>query len=73
MFEFFSKQLWLFTEETREEMASDPKTDFIPDLPSGPLDEYRKQASFNWKKLKLVFEKADLLKIKVDSYKCVIT
>ncbi|CAL4158142.1 unnamed protein product, partial [Meganyctiphanes norvegica] len=24
----------------------------IPDLPSGPLDRYRQQASFNWKKLR---------------------
>lgn len=41
-------------------------TDFIPDLPSGgPLDKYRKQAKFNWKKLKLIFEDAELLKCKV--------
>ena len=40
-------------------------TDFIPDLPIGPLDEYRNQASFDWKKLKLVFEKSEILKLKV--------
>lgn len=40
-------------------------TSFIEDLPIGPLDHYRKQASFDWKKLKLVFEDADTLKIKV--------
>ena len=33
------------------------ETDFIPDLPEGPLNIYRKQASFDWKKLKLVFDK----------------
>lgn len=39
--------------------------DFIPDLPSGALDHYRKQAKFEWKRLKLVFEDANLLKLKV--------
>ncbi|XP_045475294.1 peroxisomal acyl-coenzyme A oxidase 3 isoform X2 [Harmonia axyridis] len=28
----------------------------IEDLPSGPLDSYRKQATFNWKEMKLIFE-----------------
>lgn len=40
-------------------------TSFIDDLPSGPLDRYRKQAKFNWKKLKLIFEEDELLKLKV--------
>ncbi|CAG9784032.1 unnamed protein product [Diatraea saccharalis] len=38
---------------------------FIPDIPSGPLDEYRNSASFNWKRLKLSLEgDIDLLKLK---------
>lgn len=38
---------------------------FVPDLPSGPLDEYRNNASFNWKRLKLAIEgDIDLLKLK---------
>lgn len=40
-------------------------TDFIEDLPPGPLDEYRRQTTFDWKKMKLFFEDPDLLKIKV--------
>ncbi|KAK9890917.1 hypothetical protein WA026_012259 [Henosepilachna vigintioctopunctata] len=28
----------------------------IEDLPSGPLDEYRKQSNFNWKSMKIFFE-----------------
>ena len=41
----------------------------IADLPKGgPLEEYRKKASFNWKKMKLFFEELDLIKYKV---KCI--
>lgn len=40
-------------------------TSFIPDLPKGPLDTYRKTATFDWKKLKICLENADALKIKV--------
>nr|CAD7412290.1 unnamed protein product [Timema poppensis] len=45
-------------------MAAQDTTDFIPDLPLGPLDDYRKQASFDWKKLKLLLEGSDNLKLK---------
>ena len=39
---------------------------FVPDLPNGPLDVYRNNASFNWKRLKLALEgDIDLLKLKV--------
>ncbi|KAF5307965.1 hypothetical protein FQR65_LT06532 [Abscondita terminalis] len=41
-------------------------TSIIDDLPSGPLDVYRKRAKFDWKELKLIFERADLLKIKIN-------
>ncbi|XP_031352226.1 peroxisomal acyl-coenzyme A oxidase 3-like isoform X2 [Photinus pyralis] len=40
-------------------------TSFICDLPSGPLDSHRRNVSFDWKKLKLVFEKPQLLKLKL--------
>ena len=43
------------------------ETDFIPELPDGPLNIYRKQASFDWKKLKLVFDKPEILKLKVST------
>lgn len=40
---------------------------FIPDLPSGPLDEYRHTATFNWKHLKVALEEdINLLKLKVN-------
>lgn len=41
-------------------------TSFIPDLPSGgPLAAYRKRANFDWKRLRLIFEKEQGLRIKV--------
>lgn len=40
-------------------------TSFISDLPSGPLDEYRNRAKFDWKKLKIIIEEPNILKLKV--------
>lgn len=37
----------------------------LKDFPPGPLTLYRKQASFDWKKLKLYIEDEHLLKFKV--------
>jgi acyl-CoA oxidase len=37
----------------------------LEDYPPGPLDDYRKQASFDWKKFKVYIENEDLLKFKV--------
>lgn len=39
--------------------------DILPDFHSGPLDHYRKQATFPWKKLRLFIEDEGLLKFKV--------
>jgi hypothetical protein len=41
-------------------------TSFIPDLPRqpGPLDEYRKNAKFDWKVLRVYFEGEDALRAK---------
>ncbi|XP_071848500.1 peroxisomal acyl-coenzyme A oxidase 3-like [Apostichopus japonicus] len=39
-------------------------TSFVPDLPSGPLDLYRKRASFNWKEMKVVLEGEEGIKYK---------
>lgn len=37
----------------------------IDDLPTGPLDSYRRQAQFDWKQMKLFFEDPELLEIKM--------
>lgn len=47
-------------------MAQSADTSFIPDLPKGPLCVYRKRAKFDWKRLRLIFEKEQALRIKVD-------
>uniref|UniRef100_A0A3B4C409 Acyl-coenzyme A oxidase n=1 Tax=Pygocentrus nattereri TaxID=42514 RepID=A0A3B4C409_PYGNA len=39
-------------------------TQDIPDLPSGPLDEYRKQASFNWKEMMRFMEGEEIIAFK---------
>jgi hypothetical protein len=39
--------------------------ELFPDFPSGPLDLYRKQASFDWKKLKLFLEDESIIEFKV--------
>jgi acyl-CoA oxidase len=39
--------------------------ELLPDFPPGPLDVYRKQASFDWKKLKLFLEDETIVEFKV--------
>jgi hypothetical protein len=39
--------------------------ELLPDFPPGPLDIYRKQASFDWKKLKLLLEDEEITGFKV--------
>lgn len=46
-------------------MAHNTDLSFIPDLPSGPLDEYRLRANFDWKKLRVILDDINSLKIKV--------
>nr|CAH7749044.1 unnamed protein product [Callosobruchus chinensis] len=41
----------------------------LEDFAPGVLDTYRKQAKFNWKKLKLFFEDEDMLKTKMKVWK----
>ncbi|XP_049867452.1 peroxisomal acyl-coenzyme A oxidase 3 [Pectinophora gossypiella] len=36
----------------------------IPDLPSGPLEKYRKQATFDWRRMKLVYDSLSTIQLK---------
>ncbi|XP_077996443.1 peroxisomal acyl-coenzyme A oxidase 3-like [Glandiceps talaboti] len=36
--------------------------ELLPDLPNGPLDDYRKKASFNWKEMKMFLEGEDIVR-----------
>ena len=38
---------------------------FLKDFPPGPLDAYRKDASFDWKQMALFLEGEELLRYKV--------
>lgn len=49
-------------------MANTKDTSFIPDMPTGPLDEYRKRAKFDWKELRLIFEDENLLRLKYKTW-----
>lgn len=49
-------------------MATTSDTDFLPDMPTGPLDEYRKRAKFDWKQLRLIFEDESLLRLKYKTW-----
>lgn len=49
-------------------MAIVKDTSFIPDMPIGPLDEYRKRAKFDWKELRLIFEDESLLRLKYKTW-----
>lgn len=37
----------------------------VPDFPPGPLDIYRKLATFDWRKMKFVLENPTKLRLKV--------
>jgi hypothetical protein len=57
----------MFQYYPHQAIVMEQETDLIQDVPDGPLSIYRNQASFDWKKLKLVFDKPDILKLKVNT------
>ncbi len=48
------------------ESPSQNDEEYLQDFPPGPLDIYRKQATFDRKTMKLVMEKEKVLKFKVN-------
>ncbi|KAK3775872.1 hypothetical protein RRG08_011436 [Elysia crispata] len=46
-----------------------PDLTFLKDFPSGPLDQYRKDASFGWKKMAIFMEGEKLLRYKYTIFK----
>lgn len=40
--------------------------ELIPDFSAGPLDRYRNNATFNWKKLKVFLETEEIVQFKVN-------
>lgn len=41
-----------------------PIEEVLPEWPEGPLDFYRQQASFDWRKMKLLTEGEDCVRFK---------
>uniref|UniRef100_A0A1I8Q5I1 Acyl-coenzyme A oxidase n=1 Tax=Stomoxys calcitrans TaxID=35570 RepID=A0A1I8Q5I1_STOCA len=50
-------------------MSQSVDTSFIPDLPKGPLCVYRKRVNFDWKRLRLIFEREEVIRIKYKVWK----
>lgn len=50
------------------DMSQSTDSTFIPDLPKGPLCRYRCRAKFDWKQLKIIFEREQDLRIKVSGF-----
>ncbi|KAL1471712.1 hypothetical protein MTO96_023539 [Rhipicephalus appendiculatus] len=48
---------------------SDSVLEYMPSFPSGPLDSYRKLASFDWRKLKVALEGEDIIRFKAKVFK----
>ena len=46
--------------------------ELLKDFPPGPLDEYRKKATFDWKKMRLFLDGEDILRFKVRSFVTVL-
>ena len=42
--------------------------DLISDLPNGPLDHYRRLASFNWKMMKTFLDPETIIEFKVSKF-----
>lgn len=63
-FEILSEKFRKMSNQTWKERSR--QLDFLKDFPAGPLDEYRKQASFDWKVMTLVMEPEEVLRFKVN-------
>ncbi|KAF4530544.1 hypothetical protein B566_EDAN016997 [Ephemera danica] len=59
----------LDAEQTTVMPLDENEIDILPDFPPGPLDVYRNQASFCWKKLRLFMEEESLLRFKMKIWK----
>lgn len=54
-------------ENSTKMMTEEELKEFFPDFQSGPLDHYRKQATFSWRIMKLVYNNYASIKIKVQN------
>lgn len=56
-------------EGKKREIVSDGQLrELFPDLPRGPLDGYRKQATFDWRRMKLSYDTLAAMKLKVSYF-----
>lgn len=50
---------------SNEKVSDGELRNFFPDLPCGPLDSFRKKATFDWRRMKLVYDTLGTIKLKV--------
>lgn len=55
-------------EKQRQRVTDEQLKECIPDLPRGQLDNYRKKASFDWRRMKLAYETLNTIKFKVSYF-----
>ncbi|XP_047528094.1 peroxisomal acyl-coenzyme A oxidase 3-like isoform X1 [Vanessa atalanta] len=55
--------------ESSKKLVMDELKTYFPDLPNGPLDNYRKKATFNWRVMKLVYDNMTTIKLKHDMWR----
>ncbi|XP_045782603.1 peroxisomal acyl-coenzyme A oxidase 3 [Maniola jurtina] len=53
-------------ESSRKMVSEEDLKVYFPDLPSGPLDGYRKKGSFSWRRMKLAYDNLTTIKLKHD-------
>lgn len=48
--------------------SDDVLKQYFPDLPSGPLEKFRKRASFDWRRMKFIYDNFNTIKLKHEFY-----
>lgn len=57
-------------EGKKKEIVTDGQLkELFSDLPTGPLDGYRKKATFDWRRMKLSYDTFAAMKLKVSYFK----
>ncbi|XP_053625433.1 peroxisomal acyl-coenzyme A oxidase 3-like [Plodia interpunctella] len=51
-------------EDNKKIVTDEQLRKYFPDLPSGPLDKYRKKSSFDWRRMKLIYENLNTINLK---------
>lgn len=56
-------------DDMNQQRLSCEGTELLPNFTVGPLDQYRKNATFDWKRMKIFMEDPELIKFKMDLWR----